>query len=107
MSSATHAQQLRTNGITPFCLILDGAYRVVKAGPDRANNPLASLYTWNVRSDRLPPAFEVVVRALRASLRSASSATMQNMHVTVAPVRHDGDERLAVFVYRLPSRVAA
>lgn len=100
----------RSRGVVPYCIILDDTYRVIMAGPSTINNPLAGLYGSDSRADSLPAAIEVVVRALTSSWRStmsaeSASATIQNMHVTVAPVHGFEGRRIAVFVRRLRSRI--
>jgi hypothetical protein len=100
-------RQERRRGVVPYCFILDESYRVIMAGPSSANNPFASLYGSDSRSETLPKAIDSVVRALTstwhvATAISSRSATIQNLKITVAPLKDK--RRIAVFAHRLPPR---
>jgi hypothetical protein len=86
---------------TPYCFILDDAYRVLMAGPCDASEAAATV-TAPVGS--LPAPLERAVRALTASWKSdaegGSTANVSGLHLTIAPVPGSDGGRIAVFVRR-------
>lgn len=89
----------------PYCFILDDTYRVVMAGPSGGDDPLSHLYLADSATDCLPRPIDRVVRALTATWRMSSSATMatasvNELHVTVAPLHGAEGRRIAVFIKR-------
>jgi hypothetical protein len=86
---------------TPYCFILDQAYRVLMAGPCDAAEA-ASTSAAPVGS--LPLPLDRAVRALTASWKSdaegGSNAGVAGLHLTIAPVPGSDGARIAVFVRR-------
>jgi len=86
---------------TPYCFILDGAYRVLMAGPCDAAEA-ASTTAAPVGS--LPAPLDRAVRALTATWKSdvatGSNAKVSGLHLTIAPVPGSDEGRIAVFVRR-------
>jgi hypothetical protein len=86
---------------TPYCFILDDAYRVLMAGPcdasEAASSDLAPVGS-------LPDPLDRAVRALTASWKSAAAAgsdePLSGLHLSVAPVPGSDGPRIAVFVRR-------
>jgi hypothetical protein len=98
-------QEKSTEQTIPYCFILDDSYRVLMAGPSTGMDPLAHLYLADASAETLPGPIDRVVRALTATWRSsraatAATASVRELHVTVAPM-HGGDgRRIAVFIKR-------
>jgi hypothetical protein len=95
----------RPKDAVPYCFILDEAYHVIMAGPTTGADPLASLYEAESEIDALPGPIDRVVRAMTASWRSsrpanASTASVNELQVTIAPLHGFDGRRIAVFIQR-------
>lgn len=89
----------------PYCFILDDSYQVIMAGPAGGPDPLAHMYLSDAGSNCLPTPIDRVVRALTATWRisrdaTAATASVRELHVTVAPMHGTDGRRIAVFIKR-------
>lgn len=86
---------------TPYCFILDHAYRVLMAGPCDAAEAASSTAA---PVGSLPAPIDRAVRALTASwkpdLAGGSAAEVTGLHLSIAPVPGSDGARIAVFVRR-------
>ncbi|HEY8320858.1 MAG TPA: hypothetical protein VIG46_03585 [Candidatus Baltobacteraceae bacterium] len=86
---------------TPYCFILDDAYRVLMAGPC---DPAEAASTTAAPVGSLPAPIDRAVRALTASWKSdiagGSNAKISGLHLSIAPVPGSDGPRIAVFVRR-------